>query len=592
MRLLTALLLAALAALSDFALAQASGGTDSADTLAIGRRIYREGILPTGQPLQGLSQAGVTLSGAAAACATCHRRSGYGSSEGPIEVRPITGPALFGERVAPSAPGRAAGAAPPGAPHHTQQATPASGSPPGQSAAEIARANAEALRTARAAMFAGNRQRPTYDDASLGRALRDGIDVTGRNMNASMPRYALDPASLAALTTYLKTLSAQVSPGITEDKVYFATVIQPGVDAVRQRAMMDVIQLLFRDRNLSQRAELRREQAGQVHLGRNYREWVLDVWELHGASDTWGQQLESFNRKQPAFALVGGLGSASWRPIHEFSERFEVPCILPQTDLPDLEPPDIYTVYLSEGITLEAKALAKFLRGSGEQGPVMQISGHDEASATAATAFREAWATAAGVPGGAGLTDQIVDDVPGEAFWQQLARQAPGAVLVLWLAPAQLAHAQALLSADSPVNAVYLSSGLLAGQGAGMAPDAKGRLRLIYPEDLPAAREARLAVVKRWMRDNGIPAADETLLLNAYLAATATGMVVTHIKDTYSREFLLERMEHRLGTANELSIYPHLSLGPGQRFASKGSYIVQISGKDGTLVPLSDWIVP
>ena len=81
MRLLTALLLAALAALSDFALAQASGGTDSADTLAIGRRIYREGILPTGQPLQGLSQAGVTLSGGAAACATCHRRSGYGSSE-------------------------------------------------------------------------------------------------------------------------------------------------------------------------------------------------------------------------------------------------------------------------------------------------------------------------------------------------------------------------------------------------------------------------------------------------------------------------------------------------------------------------------
>jgi hypothetical protein len=52
-------------------------------------------------------------------------------------------------------------------------------------------------------------------------------------------------------------------------------------------------------------------------------------------------------------------------------------------------------------------------------------------------------------------------------------------------------------------------------------------------------------------------------------------------------------MEHRLGTANELSIYPHLSLGPGQRFASKGSYIVQVGGADDRqLRPVSDWIVP
>ena len=81
--------------------------------------------------------------------------------------------------------------------------------------------------------------------------------------------------------------------------------------------------------------------------------------------------------------------------------------------------------------------------------------------------------------------------------------------------------------------------------------------------------------------------------MNAYLAATVTGMLVTHSKDTYSREFLLERMEHRLGTALELSIYPHLSLGPGQRYASKGSYIVAVDGADDRqLTPVSDWIVP
>ncbi len=59
------------------------------------------------------------------------------------------------------------------------------------------------------AVFAGTRQRPTYDEATLARAIRDGIDVTGRNMNAAMPRYALEPAALESLSAYLKTLSAQ-----------------------------------------------------------------------------------------------------------------------------------------------------------------------------------------------------------------------------------------------------------------------------------------------------------------------------------------------------------------------------------------------
>ena len=52
-------------------------------------------------------------------------------------------------------------------------------------------------------------------------------------------------------------------------------------------------------------------------------------------------------------------------------------------------------------------------------------------------------------------------------------------------------------------------------------------------------------------------------------------------------------MEHRLGTSLETSIYPRLSLGPGQRFASKGSYIVKLNaGAEQSFSLLSDWIVP
>lgn len=39
--------------------------------------------------------------------------------------------------------------------------------------------------------------------------------------------------------------------------------------------------------------------------------------------------------------------------------------------------------------------------------------------------------------------------------------------------------------------------------------------------------------------------------------------------------------------------YPRFSLGAGQRYASKGSYLVRFAGADGSeLIAATDWIVP
>lgn len=568
-----ALLVAVATVLPGSVWAQGSSQPAGADLVEVGRRIYRDGVLPSGQLLGGLGAAGVTLKGAQAACATCHRRSGYGSSEGTIEVRPITGPMLFGGSPVPTASA-----------HVSARVADRNDATLPDTALE----NAKALRAARMSMFAGARPRPIYDDSTLERAILAGVDVTGRQMNVAMPRFNLDSQALAALTAYLKNLSLQTSPGVTDDKVHFATVIQPGATAEQRRALVEVLQAFVVDRNLSRRSEVRREETGVVRLRRFNREWVMHVWELTGSAETWGRQLEAFSERQPVFAMVSGLGDESWRPIHEFSERFEVPCILPQADLPHLADGDFYTVYLSKGATLEAQALAKFLQDSDERGPVVQVFRANGFGAVAADAFRTAWVAA----GRAAPRDHVLDESPDQAYWKRLVQQNPQATWLLWLPARDLAHAQTLGAAASG-GGVYLSSSLYSGPRTGLAADASGRVRLIYPQDMPAVREARLDVAKRWLTGKGISIIDEKLQLNAYLAMAATGMAVTHSVDTYSREFLLERLEHRLGTANELTIYPHLSLGPGQRFASKGSYIVEVVGADDRqLKLLSDWIVP
>ena len=567
--------LAALAVLPEGACArevEAAARKADGELLAVGQRIYREGILPSGQPLEGVAQAGVRRAGRDAACETCHRRSGQGSSEGSLEIRSISGPSLFGK---PGAPPVASSGVSPGA---------------GLAPAAAARAAAVILRNARIAALSGAPPRPPYDDASLFRAITDGIDVTGRRMNPGMPRYALDEEALRALAAYLKTLSVEPSPGVAEDSIHFATVIQPGTDAAQRSAMLEVLRAFIQDRNAGMRADVRRERAGSVHLGRTYREWVLHVWELSGASDTWQRQLEAHDSRQPAFALISGLGNANWRPIHEFSERRRVPCIFPQVDVPVVADPGYYTVYLSKGMVLEAQALAKYLQDQGERGPLTQVFRRDDdASAAAADAFRKAWEAGTGIP----PSERVLDATPGSEFWGTMAGEAPNATLILWLPPRDLEQARALTGAGSPVKVVYLSSSLHSGRRTGLAADGGGRVRFVYAQDVPATREARLKTVKAWLRSRGIEPSDEKVQMNAYLAMVVIGGVLSHNLDSFSRDFLLERVEHVVGNNFAASLYPSLSLGPGQRFASKGSYIVEVGGaQDGQLKPVSDWIVP
>ncbi len=560
--------------------AQATGqGEHADDAVAQGRRIYREGLLGSGQPLVGTGAAGVRLSGPQAACITCHRRSGYGSSEGSVNVRAITGPALFGERVAPQAPGAESIIKAP-----LRHALAPAGGEAGAGGAAMAQA--QALRAARGAAFAGARPRPAYDEALLARAIRQGVDVANHAMDPAMPRYELAEPDLRALTAYLRTLSAQIAPGVTEEQVHFATVIQPGVDAATRAAMLEVLQAFVRDRNLGRRAEQRREQAGLLRANRVYREWVLHVWDLSGEPALWPQQLAARYREQPVFALVGGLGAQDWSPIHDFCEAFELPEVFPQTSLPGNAGSGFYSIYLNRGAVLEARALARFLAADGERGAApVQVFRDEGAGRVAAAAFREAWA--------APLAERVLRGPADAAFWSRLAAEHPGAPLILWLGENDLAGLAALAGAAPAPRSVYLSHGLGGERAALSWPEARLPLRVVYPLDLPAMRAARLEVVRQWMKNSGIALTHEEVQMNAYLAATVTGMAVTHSADTYSREYFVERVEHRMGTAVELSVFPRLSLGPGQRFASKGSYVAEFAGSGGPLPRIvSDWIVP
>jgi len=87
-------------------------------------------------------------------------------------------------------------------------------------------------------------------------------------------------------------------------------------------------------------------------------------------------------------------------------------------------------------------------------------------------------------------------------------------------------------------------------------------------------------MIRAWMRSRGLTLEDEPLQMNTYFALSVTDFAISHLVGNYSREYLIERIEHE--TENNLSpgIFPSLSLGPGQRFASKDNYIVSMGKSD------------
>jgi mono/diheme cytochrome c family protein len=525
--------------------AQSAPGTnDKVDSavLALGQRIYRDGTGASGQPLKAVGAAQTTLAAKDVACANCHRRSGYGSAEGRLFVRPITGPALrreYGIEVH-SVRGRAR---------------------------------------------IGVSPRPPYNDEYLAKAIRTGIDSSGKTLDSAMPRYALTDAEMKALTAYLFSLSLQPAPGVDDEDVHLATVIQPDIAPERRRAMLEVMQAFVKDKSGSSRHEEQRREAGNMRKARSFRKWVLHVWELTRPSETWAAQLDAFYKERPVFALVGGLGNASWRPIHEFCERNEIPSVFPLVDLPVVTGTNNYNIYFSRGVTLDAEVIAKFLRQQGRTGRVIQVYRADDEGTAAAAAFRASIAANDGLT----LEDKVLEATPTTSFWDQLYATNPSA-LVLWLGAQDLNAARPSEGSIAP--AIFVSFNLLKGRLPTAKLAAQG-LRLVYPSDLPPRRDARLSRSKLWLHNKGIPLTDETLQINAQYAMAVASDSLGHIMDTFSRDYFVERLEHVVTQSPMPSIYQTVSLGPGQRFAAKGSYIVLVTDDTkNQLKAMSGWIVP
>lgn len=519
-----------------------------------GEAIYLRGVLLSGKPLLATRADAEPMQGEQAACVNCHQRSGLGANEERNLIPPITGKFLF----------------------HPLAVSGDDSQLPYIPGARL--------------------ERQPYNDQTLARAIRDGVDAEGRQLNYLMPRYALSDADLSALVGHLRSLDRAKIPGVSTTDLQFATIITPDADPVKRRGMLDVLEQFFKDRNIAPRGQSAQTMAtsGNTAYAKKMfkvnRNWVLHVWELTGPAATWTRQLETKFAAEPVFAVISGIGGGNWAPVNAFCEERAVPCLFPNVELPPADADqNFHTIYFSRGVLLEADLIATALINDSVQAPprhvrqVYRAGDVGEAGGQALAARLQAH--------GISVSNHVIaKDAATSAVIGALHEPSNTDALVVWLRPADLLAAA---DAQAPLHALYLS-GLMGGLDATPLPASwRGQAHIAYPFDLFERRRVRIDYARGWFRYRNVPVVAEQVQVDTYLACGLLSETLKHMVDAFIPDYLIESLydtvEHRIITG----YYPRLTLGSHQRFASKGGFLVHWDGAGNSrLVADGAWITP
>lgn len=530
-------------------------GLPAVRALALGERMYREGLLPSGEPMACVVSGDVPVAGTAFTCVSCHLRGGLGSWEGGIVTLATNGAKLAQPRY-----------------WKFPNLSPAE-------RVELKLQNPPA--------------RPAYTDQALAQVIRTGLDPGGRELHPIMPRYDLNDRDMAVLIHYLRNLSAQLSPGVVGDTIRFATVVTEGVRAEDERAMVvPLTNYVARHNQFSAGFGNRMYLGvGGNEMSGAYRRLSLSVWRLKGDPATWGRQLQAHLEREPVFALLGGLAQGEWKPIHEFCERQHLPCLFPLTDLPVVSDSDWYTQYFSKGYFQEGQAAARYLRSLDEPAQrILQIIQDGPEGRDLAAGFRETWQE---LGQGAPIADLRLakgETVSAERLRDLLGREHPTAVL-LWTGDSSGALAGIADQAGHP-RQVFLSGRLLGSRVYSLPPAAWPFVRITYPYRDPSEEPEFSKYAETLLAGMSERYPESRIATRAYALVQILRQALMDLDRNLYRDNLLDRIGMQRDQI--LPDYLRLSFGPGQRYASKGCFIMQLEpgpGPGPVLVRKSEWVI-
>ncbi|MEQ1804011.1 MAG: ABC transporter substrate-binding protein [Burkholderiaceae bacterium] len=499
-----------------------------------GRRLYRTGRNRQGEAISSELAPGVPIEGELAACARCHGVDGTGRREAGLIAPALDWAALT--------QGRAAGA--------------------------------------------GMVSRAAYSQASLLRALRDGVASDGERLAAAMPRYQLPARDAADLLAYLQHLGSDADrdPGVAEHAVTLAVILPlSGTRGAAGGAAKNAIA-----------ACVERANRAGVPFGRRIELLLLDSASLPAT------ELAARAADETLLAVAPWWGDLDARTL---ADRLpDLPLIGPLGNAAELEdaPAGVYAVapQLGDQARLLVDAMAR--RDPGARADAsLPDTGARRIALIAAPLPRYRSAARAAKRQAAlyeGVALQVWTATPGAdgphdaAAW--LALQPHDGVLVLGSAPWAKAAAEVAARSGSPalqegsVHVVYAELGRA-------ALDWPADLRATLLLSLGSARDASLNPKALLADLAGIGAASQAPGIES-LAYSAACLSVEALKRS-GRSLTRAGVRRALETIHdfETGVSPPLSFAPGQRKGVWGAELVRLTPSgSGAFTNVQRWQTP
>lgn len=231
-----------------------------------GKRLYREGVSASGEPIMArIGAAGMLLPATSLPCANCHGADGLGRPEG--GVRP---PELSWSRLTST--------------YGQQQIN--------------------------------GRTYPAYTESTLARAVQEGRDPANNHLDPAMPRFVLSMNDQRNLTAYLKRLADDRDPGLSPDSLHLGTLL-PSTGPLREEGA--TVASVLRG------SVARINEAGGIH-GRQLRLTILDPGPDRASAE---QALNQLIEQEQVFALIAPLVPALDTELASRLDQAGVPLIGP-----------------------------------------------------------------------------------------------------------------------------------------------------------------------------------------------------------------------------------------------------------------------
>ena len=263
-----------------------------------GKRIFLEGVSPSGKPMQALVGAASTpVEAASLPCGNCHGPDGLGRPEGAVKPPSIVWRDLtlsYGHR------------------------------------------------------HDNGRSHPAFDEKTFGDALTYGTDPAGNKLDVTMPRFIMANEDIAALIAYLKRIDGDFDPGVSPGRLRIGTLIPVGD---RLRDVGKVVASLLR-------AQIDEINAKGGIFGRQLE---LVSGELPDEREAALAAAGKLLSARDVFAVVSPFTAGIDNEVTALAERSMIPVVGPLTVTPNpAEIANAYTFHVLSGLTEQGRVLAEF----------------------------------------------------------------------------------------------------------------------------------------------------------------------------------------------------------------------------------------